>query len=741
MDQAQLRPIQDLTARLRRTLAAARHRGCLVLAGPRDWGSELAETLLLRPGREVLWIGEAGPAGARRLPAARARAALGGEVDDLVFDAHSGFDPDAFGAVSGALRAGGLLLLLCPPLDRWPDFADPDYRRMVPETWEGEPLKGRFLRRLVRVLKTGTACLLVEPDRPLPTAPVHAGEQSPATAGSTPDQEQAVAALVQVARGHRHRPLVLVSDRGRGKSAALGMAGARLLPEGWKRILVTAPRVEAVEPLFRHAGSLLAGAASVRGHLRWHGREIRFLPPDELLRSDWPAELLLVDEAAGIPAPLLEALLRKYSRIAFATTAHGYEGTGRGFALRFEQTLDRQTPGWRRLELNQPIRWAPDDPLESLVFQALLLDAAPAEEGEVRGATPDTCTWESLDRDRLAGDEPLLRQVFGLLVCAHYRTRPFDLRQLLDGPDLSVQVLRLGEAVVATALVLEEGGLDPELCHGLYTGRRRPRGHLIPQSLAAHVGLEHAPALRGARIMRIAVHPAVQNRGLGGRLVTAIRATAEARGLDWLGACFGATAALVPFWFRQGLVPVRIGMHRDGASGSHSLMVLQPLSPAGEALVRRARGRYLAHLPDWLSDPLADLEPELVSALGRRLAADPEPMSAPGLSEADWAEILALAFARRGYEDSLAPVRRLVTAALEQGRLDRLPAQQRDLLLGRVLERRSWPTLVRALGLSGRAEALAAMRAALRSLVGELAPSEILRVAEALGAEGEVGDP
>ncbi|MFP3366547.1 hypothetical protein R0J93_23165, partial [Pseudoalteromonas sp. SIMBA_148] len=60
---------------------------------------------------------------------------------------------------------------------------------------------------------------------------------------------------------------------------------------------------------------------------------------------------------------------------------HGYEGTGRGFQLRFRHHLERQCPGWQALEMTTPVRWAPGDPLEALTDDLLLLSAQPPELG------------------------------------------------------------------------------------------------------------------------------------------------------------------------------------------------------------------------------------------------------------------------------------------------------------------------------------------------------------------------
>jgi hypothetical protein len=125
------------------------------------------------------------------------------------------------------------------------------------------------------------------------------------------------------------------------------------------------------------------------------------------------------------PPPVLQGLLEHYRRVVFATTIHGYEGTGRGFALRFRDVLDRRTPGWRELRLETPIRWAPNDPLERFVFRALLLDAEPSHPARRAGDRAPSPRIELLHRDRLAADEATLSELFGLLAIAHYQSRPW----------------------------------------------------------------------------------------------------------------------------------------------------------------------------------------------------------------------------------------------------------------------------------------------------------------------------
>lgn len=714
----------ELAGALLSEAKASRHRRALLLAGDSGWTLQTA--LCCRPAiafGDTLWVSTRAPEGTRSIEDSKASKVLGGEVDALIFDAHSGFDPDAFGAVVGCVRGGGLLLLLTPSLSDWP-------RQSI-----HDDVGSRYIRRLVRMLRENDDVVLVEQDQEIPNPPALSRcTMPPDTVHQEPyrtnDQYQAVEAIMRVAIGHRRRPLVLTSDRGRGKSSALGIASALLVKRGLRHIIVTAPRLAAVEPLFKHARRMLPGAVAKRGYLRHAAAIIEFMAPDALSVSDRKADLVLVDEAAAMPSALLARLLRHHARIVFASTVHGYEGAGRGFAVRFHQVLDRITPGWRSMRMETPIRWASDDPVERLVFAMLLLDASPIADQALTPVRAQDCVIGRVDRDKLTKDERTLSELFGLLVLAHYQTRPTDLQHLLDGSDIHVFAMRRGNDVVATALVTDEGGLEARLCREIYRGRRRVRGHLIPQTLAAHLGLEKAPGLRGLRVIRIAVHPVLQGRGFGTLMLKYIATHVHNR--DFVGSCFGATTDLLHFWKKSGFHTVRLGITRGATSGTHSAMVLKPLTKAGSDLYSGAKARFDAQLPYLLSDPLRELEPELAFVL---LQEGTNERSTADLATSDWREIVNFAFANRSYESGILPIGILVKAALSDPRTAQtLAPPDSHVLIAKVLQKKSWQETARLLKLSGRAAVIAALRTAVQRLVRQFAPPSAQREAESLMA-------
>ncbi len=693
--------------------SVCRHRCTVVLAGDRGISRNIVKKLLTQPGfSDIACYSDRVPDGQRDCFAAAAFSLLGNEIDALVFDAWAGFDADAFGALTGSIRAGGLLLLLTPSLQAWPAYEDPQNQRIAVFPLTAGDVGGRYLQRLVRVIQQDPCSLLIEQgaiQRIPPPVDAPAADIDPIVTDEdceTIDQQRAVEAVIKVATGHRRRPLVLVSDRGRGKSVAFGIAAARLIQQGKRHIVVTAPRREAAETVLRHAGKLLAEGIDQHGPV--------FVAPDELLNFVLPVDLLLVDEAAAIPGPLLEALLKRFNRIAFATTVHGYEGTGRGFALRFSRLLDKYTNSWKSLQMNTPIRWAPEDPLEKLVFGMLALDAEPART-ECFDSFQDASQYELqwLDRDALVENEPLLAEIFGLLVQAHYRTRPMDLRHLLDGPNLGIYVLAKGDHVAATALVASEGGFETQATEAIWAGRSRPHGHLLPEVLSAHLGLISAPELRAARIMRLAVHPALQRRGFGSWLMRKITTDIATQGYDYLGTSFGATPELLDFWQQLDWLPVRISIRQGASSGSHSALLLKPLTSAGYELQQAARQRFFAQFPDQLSDSLRNLEPVLVAALLRQADA-----FSPPVDVADADDLQAFANANRLAEVTIGSLWRFTMNQFMRGDgVTGITARQRDLLIARVLQKRPWPACVQLTGLNGRKQALQVLRDTLSEMV------------------------
>ncbi|MGM8851397.1 tRNA(Met) cytidine acetyltransferase TmcA [Salinicola halophyticus] len=595
-----------------------------------------------------LWIGPELPElpkSLARMSASRARSQLGSEHDLVLFDAvsvQSGFDPDAFGAISGTVLAGGWLVLLTPKHWLKPAGAnwqpDADYRRLAHWPHQAETLSPHYLQRLAGRLRDSADLAVWPSEAALPFSSSAIVSDSELELDShiearvddsdclTRDQAAAVSRLTRM---RRRRPVVLIADRGRGKSAALGIAAARRLMQGERRLWITASSLVAVEAVFERLAQLLPDGRreSNRFEVTLDGRDccVEWLLPEQvtaaLAAADIDAQsppMLFVDEAAAIPAARLITWLRRFPRIAFATTVHGYEGTGRGFEVRLRDALDRLTPEWKRLTLQTPIRWNAGDPLETLTRDLLCLDAEIASDDSVSNAMRASVSYEWLDRESLAGDDALLNPVFGLLVQAHYRTTPSDLRQLLDGPDVQLLAAFAGEAgekrVVGLCVVQQEGGFDAELANAIFHGQRRPRGHLLAQSLATHGGFEAAALARWWRIMRIAVHPAVRRRGLGAAMIEQVASAVRGHGPDRLGVSFGAEPSLIHFWRQQGFSTLRIGLTREASSGEPAQMMGRGLTLDAEQATARMNADYVWQLPDLLASELRDIEPLVAAA-------------------------------------------------------------------------------------------------------------------------------
>jgi len=519
---------------------------------------------------------------------------LGTECDYLLFDSDH-FNVDAFAALSGTIKAGGLLFLLWPQ-----NISD-----------ECSDTKNLFLQRFYQQLVNDDNVIIVAPSASqqepaynwqlvnhnsllTKTAAIVTKPLKLAYGCVTYEQQLAVAAIEKVFSGHRNRPLVLTADRGRGKSSALAIACANIIQQAKQavNITVTAPHQQALSVFFQQLKESLPQAHHEKHRVVYHQQKFQvnltFIPVDKLFHDDINTHFLLVDEAGAIPVYLLTKLLQRYHRIVFSTTLHGYEGAGRGFTLKFLQHLQRIRPEFRRLHIKQPIRWATEDPLEQFVFSSCLLNAELSTITNKKDfdIAKQNFHFQHINRTTLARNEALLRQVFSILVTAHYQTSPSDLALMLDNPNVAIVALKQHEHIVAVALLITEGYCTNTEIKAIEAGKRRLKDQFTPQSLLTYGSFKQAFNYKYLRIMRIAVHPSVQHQGIGRYFLQQITLFAQKQQLDFLATSFGATTKLLRFWLSDHYNIARVGFNKDQASGEHSVLLLKALNKQSDKFMQ-----------------------------------------------------------------------------------------------------------------------------------------------------------
>ncbi len=741
--------VADIACSLMAEAAAVNERRLLVLAGDREQGYQALESVLSTLPVAITDTTLVGPDDRLRceqLTQTHATHLLGTTRTVIVLDAHEKLEPNALGRVVGAVDGGGLLIVLTPPLGGWADRRDAFDESIAIPPCKIEDVGGAFRTRLVETLRAHRGIAIYDCDRQSlecdpsgvprdgrtrPPPSVRRGSLEYPTERTFPtaayeacytqDQVDALCTFETLTETGEPRAVVIDADRGRGKSSAAGLAAASLAAAG-SDVLVTAPAERNCRELFTRATDLLE---AIRGPVESHppempkrleiqtetGGSVRYYRPEEAVSAVPAHDVVLVDEAAALPVGHLESLSTA-DRIGFVTTIHGYEGAGRGFSVRFQGRLEESDHQLKRLTLTEPIRYAAGDPLEVWAFRALLLDARPAVAPLVSDATVETVRYRRLTAAELLADEHLLREVFGLLVVAHYRTEPNDLARLLDAPNLSVRALCHNGHVVSVALLAREGGLSAERRRAMYEGERI-RGNMLPDVLTSQLRDEAAGDPVGQRVMRIATHHAVRSRGLGSKLLREIRGEC-AETVDWLGTSFGATQELLTFWDRNGYSPVHLSTTRNVASGEHSVLMCLPTSPAGQELHDRHATRFSQRLAAICSAPLSSLEPDIVRAVCRSVDATP-PLE---LTAHEWEIIVGVAYGPGLIDVDPGPFRTLVIRyLLDTHTAPDLTDRDHRLLIVGILQGHPWAHVASQLGYDSPGSCHRALGRALRPLV------------------------
>ncbi|KAL4697699.1 hypothetical protein H8959_003397 [Pygathrix nigripes] len=431
----------------------------------------------------------------------------------------------------------------------------------------------------------------------------------------TLDQAKAVLKFIEgISEKTLRSTVALTAARGRGKSAALGLAiagavafGAGSTVPGMKNPTSSSLATTGVELCLE-----LIGFPYLRlgENMRRQRKERK--PPSiyqHYAVKLGQAELVVIDEAAAIPLPLVKNLLGPYL-VFMASTINGYEGTGRSLSLKLIQQLRQQScpePGHGCVEI----------PLRPSYY---------------------------VNRDTLfcyhKASEVFLQRLMALYVASHYKNSPNDLQMLSDAPAHHLFCLlppvpptqnALPE-VLAVIQVCLEGEISRQSILNSLSRGKKASGDLIPWTVSEQFQDPDFGGLSGGRVVRIAVHPDYQGMGYGNRALQLLQMYYEGRfpcleekvletpqeihivsseavslleevitprkdlpplllklnerpaeRLDYLGVSYGLTPRLLKFWKRAGFVPVYLRQTPNDLTGEHSCIMLKTLTDEDEA--------------------------------------------------------------------------------------------------------------------------------------------------------------
>ena len=550
------------------------HRQLLVITGEEEWAINAADTLLTNQVKQgILWVGDT-QLEYENISTKNYRSKLGHEYDWLVLNCFSGFRANAAMALSGTVKAQGLMILVCPHLDRWPVYDDPEIINRVSFGFNDAVINSQFFGYLSSAFTQDNSVAVCTKDQFSGSLAI-ADKQS--VIYNFEQQNIAIKGITRVALGHRNRPLVLTADRGRGKSSALGLAAADLMSQHTKTIWVTAAHIDTTEQIFKHALQMLPKAKSTKNSISYQASNLSFKPVDQLLTSQESTDLVLVDEASSLPIHILLKLVNKFPRIVFSSTIHGYEGSGRGFEMRFIKQLSQLKPDFKRIHLLQPIRWYSEDTLEQFWFNTMFQNVQHNIESAQSENQLVSCRHVS--KSQLFNDKQLLAHLFRLLINAHYQTSQDDLQRLLDAPEIECFILTQGTSLLGVAQIINEGGkCFSELAANIADCSRRVKGHLVAQNITSSYNNPTFLLAKQWRISRIAIAPEYQRNGLGKQLLDYVEEQAKQQDIQFLTTSFGCNAEILKFWQRSKFSLTKLSAKPEVSSGEHSAICIKPLT-------------------------------------------------------------------------------------------------------------------------------------------------------------------
>ncbi len=586
---------------------------------------------------------------------------LGETYSSLIIDFTEGFHPNDLGIVIETIAEGGIIIAISPPIAAWNNLIGRWHEDLISEPYTVDDIVPRFYRRFIRRTLEAEGIIIFDADKRkiIKKYEFTKKEESREEIQIPSEKKEIKRKLYKLCatqdqvrvlelfetffdRKRERKAVVITADRGRGKTAVLGILTPYLISRMHRvlkrpvRIMVVAPTPQSIQTYFKFLKKALVRQGMKDYKVKEsHGMitvinskfaRVEYVVPRRAMVEKDFADIIIVDEAASIDVPVLWKITEGMRYTIFSSTIHGYEGTGRGFSIRFLKRLESdESVEIEKIHLEEPIRYGKGDPIEAWLYDVLLLDAQPAEldEEDIKAIQEGKLSFEPLDKDKLFSDEKLLREFFGIYVLAHYRNKPSDVVILSDMPNHLAFRVAVNGKTVCSLHVAVEGNMDEGTIKKIADGYK-PRGQIIPDLILKHYWDYEFPTLKGLRVVRIATHPSVMNMGIGSFALHEIAEWAKAEDLDWVGSGFGVSPELLRFWIKNGFTPVHITPQRNEISGEHTVIVLKALKMHIHNKIENINADFVRRVIEYLGDELRDLETETALNLLHSLMKDTE---------------------------------------------------------------------------------------------------------------------
>ena len=555
---------------------------------------------------------------------------LGSTHDFIIQDLRENFNPNRIIILAETVIGGGLIILIGDKLDSWV--------KSVNKNRFSHSKKSNLLARFINEINdnlNGIFAVNKDIDLDLHYKPILLSYFLSKEILNIPITESQYNLINSLSKelgenNDLNKVNIIVADRGRGKSAAVGLTIAYTLMNystSKYRVTITAQSIGHTQSIFlfikfgldnlNEKYNLHRQDDQLVGISLKNGSKIEYRNPEEVSK-DLKSNFLIVDEAAAFPQEKLLELISSKTKKIFISTIHGYEGTGRSFQYKILETIKRKPQfRFKLYSLNDPIRYPSGDLIEQLLNETFLLQVEPPKiKFEEFDKLTDLIEFYSLDTSSESIFESkieILKDIMGLLIFSHYRNQPNDLLLLTDSYRHSLTYLSSSnrsneKAILLACQLAHEGALSENIIDKIESGHFI-EGDLIPAIAIRYFSSKFAQ-FNGLRIVRIASHPEFRNKGLGRIAVEAL--IKKYKSLDWIGVSFGATEKLIKFWKKFGFKIIHIRPIKTSKTSEWNIVLVKPLSSRATTAVNQASRDFLLQFIHLLKQSLFELKPELV---------------------------------------------------------------------------------------------------------------------------------